>query len=321
MPLDNLTDLLVFIRVADACSFTLAAERLGISRSAAGKCVNRLEERLATRLLQRTTRSVSLTEDGAVFYEYAQRILSQAEEAETALNTRRQTPRGRLRLDLPVSLGRLHILPILREFLAQWPEVDADVSFSDEYSDLVRDGIDVAVRVGGSDDSRLVRRVLAPHRLITCAAPDYLARHGTPAKPEALGEHETLVFSHQGLPAPLALFGQRPTARTAGARPDAFQQRRGLAGCGRRRGRPVPGGGVSGRRADCGRHAGAGAGALLSPGAADLRRLSQPTPSLPQGETVPGGDRTALAGQGDLGNRLARAIHAPFKASVRRIKR
>lgn len=240
MPLDNLTDLLVFIRVADACSFTLAAERLGISRSAAGKCVNRLEERLATRLLQRTTRSVSLTEDGAVFYEYAQRILSQAEEAETALNTRRQTPRGRLRLDLPVSLGRLHILPILREFLAQWPEVDADVSFSDEYSDLVRDGIDVAVRVGGSDDSRLVRRVLAPHRLITCAAPDYLARHGTPAKPEALGEHETLVFSHQGLPAPLALFGQRPTARTAGARPDAFQQRRGLAGCGRRRGRPVP---------------------------------------------------------------------------------
>lgn len=286
MPLDNLTDLLVFIRVADACSFTLAAERLGISRSAAGKCVNRLEERLATRLLQRTTRSVSLTEDGAVFYEYAQRILSQAEEAETALNTRRQTPRGRLRLDLPVSLGRLHILPILREFLAQWPEVDADVSFSDEYSDLVRDGIDVAVRVGGSDDSRLVRRVLAPHRLITCAAPDYLARHGTPAKPEALGEHETLVFSHQGLPAPLALFGQRPTARTAGARPDAFQQRRGLAGCGRRRGRPVPGGGVSGRRADCGRHAGAGAGALLSPGAADLRRLSQPTPSLPQGETV-----------------------------------
>lgn len=86
--------------------------------------------------------------------------------------------------------------------MAQWPEVDADVSFSDDYSDLVRDGIDVAVRVGGNDDSRLVRRVLAPHRLITCAAPDYLARHGTPAKPEALGDHETLVFSHQGLPAP-----------------------------------------------------------------------------------------------------------------------
>lgn len=281
MPLDNLTDLLVFIRVADACSFTLAAERLGISRSAAGKCVNRLEERLATRLLQRTTRSVSLTEDGAVFYEYAQRILSQAEEAETALNTRRQTPRGRLRLDLPVSLGRLHILPILREFLAQWPEVDADVSFSDEYSDLVRDGIDVAVRVGGSDDSRLVRRVLAPHRLITCAAPDYLARHGTPAKPEALGEHETLVFSHQGCRRHGAIWS---TANCTNSRCAAGCVSTTSRPCGMR---PSPGpacasGGVSGRRADCGRHAGAGAGALLSPGAADLRRLSQPTPSLPK---------------------------------------
>lgn len=318
MPLDNLTDLLVFIRVADACSFTLAAERLGISRSAAGKCVNRLEERLATRLLQRTTRSVSLTEDGAVFYEYAQRILSQAEEAETALNTRRQTPRGRLRLDLPVSLGRLHILPILREFLAQWPEVDADVSFSDEYSDLVRDGIDVAVRVGGSDDSRLVRRVLAPHRLITCAAPDYLARHGTPAKPEALGEHETLVFSHQ-LPAPRAIWST-PTARTAGARPDAFQQRRGLAGCGRRRGRPVP----WGRFWSASRLRPARWCRCWSAIVARGRRSAPSIPAdaiSPQGETVHGGDRTALAGQGDLGNRLARAIHAPFKASVRRIKR
>jgi DNA-binding transcriptional LysR family regulator len=200
--LDNLTDLLVFIRVADACSFTLAAERLGISRSAAGKCVNRLEERLATRLLQRTTRSVSLTEDGAVFYEYAQRILSQAEEAETALNTRQQTPRGRLRLDLPVSFGRLHVLPILRQFLAQWPEVEADVTFSDDYSDLVREGIDVAIRVAGNDDSRLVRRVLAPHRLITCASPDYLARCGAPDNPGELHEHQMLVFTHQGIPAP-----------------------------------------------------------------------------------------------------------------------
>lgn len=320
MPLDNLTDLLVFIRVADACSFTLAAERLGISRSAAGKCVNRLEERLATRLLQRTTRSVSLTEDGAVFYEYAQRILSQAEEAETALNTRRQTPRGRLRLDLPVSLGRLHILPILREFLAQWPEVDADVSFSDEYSDLVRDGIDVAVRVGGSDDSRLVRRVLAPHRLITCAAPDYLARHGTPAKPEALGEHETLVFSHQGLPAPWRYLvnGQLHEQPVRGRM--RFNNVEAL------RMRPSPG-------PACARWGRFWSASRLRPArwcrcwSAIVARGRRSAPSIPadaispQGETVPGGDRTALAGQGDLGNRLARAIHAPFKASVRRIKR
>lgn len=320
MPLDNLTDLLVFIRVADACSFTLAAERLGISRSAAGKCVTRLEARLATRLLQRTTRSVSLTEDGAVFYEYAQRILSQAEEAETALNTRRQTPRGRLRLDLPVSLGRLHILPILREFLTQWPEVDADVSFSDDYSDLVRDGIDVAIRVGGSDDSRLVRRVLAPHRLITCAAPDYLARHGAPAKPEALGDHETLVFSHQGLPAPGAI---ELTVNCTNSRC--------AAGCvsttSRPCGMPPSPGPV------CVRWGHFWSASRLRPARwcrcwnaiVALGRRSAPSIPAgaisPQGETVPGGDRTALAGQGDLGKRLARAIHAAFKASVRRIRR
>ncbi|CAI0718423.1 D-malate degradation protein R [Serratia entomophila] len=202
MPLDNLTDLLVFVRVADACSFTLAAEKLGISRSLAGKCLNRLEERLATRLLHRTTRSVRLTEDGQVFYEHALRILSEVDEAETAINTRRRTPRGRLRLDLPVAFGRLHILPILGEFLRQWPEVDVDVTFSDDYSDLVRDGIDLAIRIAGNDDSRLVRKVLAPHRLITCASPDYLAQRGEPQTPDELADHHTLLFTHQGVPAP-----------------------------------------------------------------------------------------------------------------------
>lgn len=202
MPLDNLSDLLVFVRVADARSFTLAAERLGISRSSTGKSVNRLEERLATRLLHRTTRSVSLTEEGLVFYEHALRILAEVDEAETAINQRHQTPRGRLRIDLPVAFGRLHILPILRDFLLQWPEVDVEVTFSDDYSDLVREGIDLAIRIGGNDDSRLVRKVLAPHRLITCASPRYLANHGVPQTPDDLVDHHRLVFSHQGMPVP-----------------------------------------------------------------------------------------------------------------------
>ncbi|EKF66542.1 hypothetical protein ALQ63_00879 [Serratia plymuthica] len=202
MPLDNLSDLLVFVRVADARSFTLAAERLGISRSSAGKSVNRLEERLATRLLHRTTRSVSLTEEGLVFYEHALRILAEVDEAETAINQRHQTPRGRLRIDLPVAFGRLHILPILRDFLLQWPEVDVEVTFSDDYSDLVREGIDLAIRIGGNDDSRLVRKVLAPHRLITCASPRYLDNHGVPQTPDDLVDHHRLVFSHQGMPVP-----------------------------------------------------------------------------------------------------------------------
>ena len=202
--------------------------------------------------------------------------------------------------------------------MAQWPEVDADVSFSDEYSDLVRDGIDVAVRVGGSDDSRLVRRVLAPHRLITCAAPDYLARHGTPAKPEALGEHETLVFSHQAAGAPRYLVNgqlheQPVRGRMRFNNVEALRDAA-VAGAGLCRGAFLVGEQIA-------------AGTLVPvlerycrPGPPICAVSSQPTPS-PQGETVPGGDRTALAGQGDLGNRLARAIHAPFKASVRRIKR
>ena len=203
--------------------------------------------------------------------------------------------------------------------MAQWPEVDADVSFSDEYSDLVRDGIDVAVRVGGSDDSRLVRRVLAPHRLITCAAPDYLARHGTPAKPEALGEHETLVFSHQGLPAPGAIWS---TANCTNSRCAAGCVSTTSRPCGMR---PSPGPACAVGAFLVGEQIAAG---TLVP---VLERYCRPGPPicavypsrrhLSQGETVPGGDRTALAGQGDLGNRLARAIHAPFKASVRRIKR
>ncbi|CEJ13089.1 HTH-type transcriptional regulator DmlR [bacterium YEK0313] len=201
-PIDHIGDLLAFVRVADLKSFTLAAERLNLSRSAVGKSVARLEARLSTRLVHRTTRNVSLSEEGRLFYEHALRILAEVDDAEAALAGRNGQPRGRLRLDLPVSLGRMHVLPILQEFLADWPEVEADVTYSDTFSDLVRDGIDLAIRVGGDDDSRLVRRVLAGHRLIVCASPAYLARRGTPATPDMLAGHDTLVFTHAHLPMP-----------------------------------------------------------------------------------------------------------------------
>ena len=147
--LDDLGDLRVFVSVADLRSFTLAAERMELSRSAVGKCIVRLEANLAMRLLHITTRSVSLSEEGKLFYEHARRILAEVDEAEAAMADRNQRPRGRLRLDLPISLGRSHILPLLRDYLEQWPELEADVTFSDDYVDLVRDGIDLAIRVGG----------------------------------------------------------------------------------------------------------------------------------------------------------------------------
>lgn len=200
--LDHLGDVRAFVQVAQARSFTLAAQRLGISRSAVGKCIGRLECGLAARLLQRTTRSVSLTDEGRLFYEHAVRILAEVDEAQAALAWRNEVPRGRLRIDLPVTLGRLHIVPILRRYLSQWPELWAEVSFSDEYSDLVRDGIDLAIRVGGEHDSGLIRRVLAPHRLVTCATPSYLARHGTPATLDDIGRHDTIVYTHAGMATP-----------------------------------------------------------------------------------------------------------------------
>lgn len=200
--IDHLRDLLAFVRVADSRSFTLAAERLDISRSAVGKCISRLEENLATRLIHRTTRSVNLTEEGHLFYEHAMRILCEVDDAEAALAHRNQVPKGRLRLDLPVAIGRLHVLPVLQRFLAKWPELEADVSFSDDYRDLVAEGIDVAIRIGGPTDSRLIRQVLAPHRYITCAAPKYLEASGTPRLIDDLQHHDKIVFTHANCAVP-----------------------------------------------------------------------------------------------------------------------
>lgn len=200
--LDHFGDVLAFVRVADTASFTQAAEKLGVTRSAVGKSIARLEENLATRLVHRTTRSVSLTEEGRLFYDHALRILCEVDDAEAILAERNQVPKGRLRLDVPTAFGRLHVLPVLHRFLADWPELEADITFSDDYCDLVSDGIDVAVRIGGPTDSGLIRQVLAPHHLITCASPAYLQQHGTPQGLDDLQHHKKIVFTYANAPVP-----------------------------------------------------------------------------------------------------------------------
>ncbi len=202
MPFDNISDLTIFIRVADLLSFTLAAENLEMSRSAVGKCIARLEERLSLRLFHRTTRSISLTAEGELFYQHAQLILNEIEEAGAALDKLNENPRGCLRIDLPIAFGRRYILPLLQTYLTQWRELDAEITFSDEYTDLVKNGIDLAIRIGGNDDSRLMRKVLAPHRLVTCASPNYFERNDTPQSPNALLQHQLITFSHQGTTVP-----------------------------------------------------------------------------------------------------------------------
>ncbi len=198
MTIERMRDIHAFVHVAETKSFTAAAERIGLSRSAVGKSVLRLEDRLGVRLLQRTTRSVSLTGEGAVFLDRCIRILADLDEAEMSMLSHSQAPRGRLRLELPVSFGRLHVLPIVNQFISKWPEISVNVSFNDRFVDLIDEGIDLAIRLGGSDDSRLMTRLLAPHRLVTCASPAYLKSYGIPTNIDELAQHSCLAFVHGG---------------------------------------------------------------------------------------------------------------------------
>jgi DNA-binding transcriptional LysR family regulator len=200
MTIDRMKDISVFVHVAEAKSFTAASERIGLSRSAVGKSIVRLEDRLGVRLLQRTTRSVSLTGEGAAFLERCVRLLADLDEAEMAMLSHSQAPRGRLRLDLPVSFGRLHVLPILSRFMHKWSEISVSASFNDRYVDLIDEGVDLAIRIGGSEDGRLMSRLLAPHRLVTCAAPSYFTSRAVPQTIDELADHSCLAFVHGGRP-------------------------------------------------------------------------------------------------------------------------
>lgn len=206
--LNNLSDILIFIRVADSGSFTKAAELLNLSRSAVGKSIQRLETHLSSRLIHRTTRTLSLSDEGTLFYESAQRILQEVADAENLILKRHQTPTGRLRITVPVAFGRLHVMPVLRDFLAAYPAIDLEVIFSDDYLDLIHDGIDLAIRFGSLQDSSLIQQRLATHQLISCASPQYLAEHGLPKSLEDLAEHQQLIYLHQGRATPWRYYMQ-----------------------------------------------------------------------------------------------------------------
>lgn len=204
MPLliDNLLDLKVFVDVVETLSFTKSAERLALSRSAIGKCIGRLENRLQTRLLHRTTRSIRLSDEGQVVYESAISILQEIEKVENTLSQGQQQPKGLLRITVPVVFGKRFILPLVQRYTAQWEQVEVEVDFNDDYCDIVREGFDIAIRIGGTDDNRLVRKVLAPHRLMTCASPEYFKLQGIPSNPQKLQHHNMLAFRHRGYNVP-----------------------------------------------------------------------------------------------------------------------
>ncbi|MDR6289139.1 DNA-binding transcriptional LysR family regulator [Inquilinus ginsengisoli] len=195
----NLNEVLVFLAVVDAGSFVAGGQAMGLTRSAAGKAVGRLEDRLGARLLNRTTRTLSLTDEGRVFYDRGQRILAAVDEAEASVAGNAGTPRGLLRLTVPDAFGRMVILPLLARYLAAWPELQVEVSFTDRRADIVEEGFDLAVRIGGAtSDSRLVSRVVGRHRAVLCAAPSYIAARGEPAGIDDLERHDRLIFRSRG---------------------------------------------------------------------------------------------------------------------------
>jgi len=193
--MDRLEDLRLFAAVAETRSFTRAAERLNLSKSAASRRVADLEQRLGARLFHRTTRSISLTQVGQGFFERISRILTDLDEAEASVLSEHAAPRGTLKLAAPMSFGFLHLSGAICDFMARWPDVAVDMDVSDRYVDLVEEGYDLAVRIGRLKDSSLIARRICPIRMVVCASPAYLATHGTPATPDDLGGHECLLYT------------------------------------------------------------------------------------------------------------------------------
>lgn len=194
--MDRFEELQTLVAVVDAGSFSAAAERLGLARSAVSRRIAELEARLGAQLLHRTTRRLSLTGAGQQYYERGVRLLADLDEAEQVVISGQAALRGRLRLAAPLSFGLLHLAPVVDRLLAAHPELVLDLDLNDRQVNLVEEGFDLALRIGQLADSNLVARRLAPVRFLLCASPDYLRRHGEPSTPQALAGHPGLVYGN-----------------------------------------------------------------------------------------------------------------------------
>lgn len=192
----RLKDIVPFVVSVECGSFTAAAERLQVTGSAISKSVTRLENRLGSRLLERSTRRLQLTDAGNAYYQTCMRIMEELAEAESVLAAQRTIPSGRIRLSVPNTFGRLAVMPALIPFCQQHPELTLSLTFSDRFVDLFEEGIDVAVRIGNNVDlpAALGSRPMGRERLVFCASPDYLQRHGTPQTIEQLLQHPAIVY-------------------------------------------------------------------------------------------------------------------------------
>ena len=194
--MDRMASMAAFTKVVGAGSFSAAAREMQVSQALVTKQIQELENWLGARLLNRTTRRLSLTEVGTAFYERAARILEAVEEAKGAAGALQTVPRGRLRINAPISFGVLHLATAVTEFLQRFPDVSVELLMNDRLVDLLEGEFDVGVRIGRLRDSSLIARKIAPIRLAVCAAPDYLARRGVPRAPEDLAKHDCLEYTY-----------------------------------------------------------------------------------------------------------------------------
>lgn len=195
-PLD-LLDVALFTRAAALSNLSAAGREFGLSAAVASARLAQLERQLGARLLHRTTRRISLTQEGEVFAERARTLLDAADAARASVGSAFEQPQGRLRVTMPSSLGRQHVSPLIPAFMARYPGVSLDLRLTDQIVDLVDKGIDLAIRLGALKDSTLVARKLAANRRVLCASPAYLAKHGVPRHPLDLTRHECVVLSDQ----------------------------------------------------------------------------------------------------------------------------
>ncbi|USD67925.1 LysR family transcriptional regulator [Vibrio sp. SCSIO 43136] len=188
----NVEHLKLFVRVASTHNISLAGQELGLSPAVSSAHINKLEEGLGVRLVHRTTRKVSLTEEGQAFLPHAEEVLASVEAARSSVGVGHNLPTGTLRVTAPASFGRMHMVPALKGFLDRYPDLIVDFRFSDSIIDLVEGGFDVAIRNAELKDSTLVARKLASDRRVVCASPDYIAKYGAPCTPQELVDHSCL---------------------------------------------------------------------------------------------------------------------------------
>ncbi len=184
-----------FVTVAETESFTLAAKKLGISTAHVSRQVSALESRLATKLLQRTTRKVSITEAGTLYYQRCRQLLDDLQEVEHAISDLHSKPTGRLKITAPVTYGELIIAPLINNFITRYPELEVELQLSNQKMDLVAEGYDLGIRQGQLQDSSMMAKRLASRTLYVCATPGYLAEFGEPSKPAELNQHNCLQGS------------------------------------------------------------------------------------------------------------------------------